>query len=55
MNTLPTIKDIKNSKPSTDLIYLRRKVEYKIKEARTLKEYNNLEKMKKAIDSVLKY
>jgi len=50
-----TIQDIKLAKPSKELIIYRRKVELKIENARTVKDFNKWETIAKLIDSKLKH
>jgi len=43
MTKLPTIKSIKNSRPSREMVFLRVEIENRLREVRTLKEYKKLE------------
>jgi len=53
MTKLPTIKSIKNSRPSREMVFLRVEIENRLREVRTLKEYKKLESIKKALESKL--
>lgn len=50
-----TLGDIKNSRPSKEMIVFRKKIEKKIEKCRSLTEFKKLEKLAKAIDNKIKH
>lgn len=50
-----TLKDIKSSRPSTEMVRFRKQLEVKIENCRSLSEYEKLEKLINAIDNKLKH
>lgn len=50
-----TINDIKNSRPSKELVLLRRDLEKLLEKCRTVKEFDKYQNMINIIDKKLKY
>lgn len=50
-----TLKDIKLARPSKEMVVLRKEIEVKIKNCRSLSQYNELNEMAEIIDAKLKY